>query len=1023
MCCRAASAWQADRPNETNKGSRVLPLFLSGGEMKYAKTWSVVLLGSLGCLAGSNPAWSAARPDESIFLAGWSGGANELKVSSAAAAAWTLRYPTLFSSRSAGDGAWGDALRAYEDGRLLEAMIAFDQVPAEARNADYYVYWAHFQLLIGGEAEARSGLSKAMAMAPEHAGALALRAIMALREDRSGAALVHAGQAVARNPKLPAAHLASSYAHQANRDLAAARASAEEVIRLEPGNALAHLRLAELDLASGEVAMARKRAEGAVALAPRLADARNVLGFVLLGQDQADAAAEAFKLATRLNALEPAGHFGLGLAYVRLGQLEAGREQLEAATKLAPGSALPHTYLGRAYEFQGRDREAAEQYALAVAADPLDPTPYRFEALRLARNHAPVSAGQALRSALHRVDNRAVYRGPNLLARDRALHLADMASLDGELGMADQAGLEAARAVSEDYASGAAHRAAGDALARIPRAGIAKQGEYLHALLRSPLGSLPPPLALAEGMQPGAVAPQQGFFSPAAPERTGYNEFGAVFNTVGPKFDLGLTAGGRASLGDQVRAASVAGKLGWSISQLYFRTDGFGDYDGMEQSYWRGVLQYDPGPDTRWHLEYQVGDGERKGVLFPDDPIFSLPQAVDEQRDRVRLALRNRLGAGDLTLLASREYLIQGIDNQPTPGNFRVDAQHDRQKVRGDVLEAQYLYQASAARLIAGLAYSNMMQRYSNGEGHYLFDFPPDPPFALTIPESTSVKHAHTLTAYAYGQYRPSDDLELGIGLAADNQDFFGFRQHFLSPKLSLSWQPVPGGTLRMAALRGLGRFFVDGSSLEPAQFGGFRVFANEALGMRTDLLGLGWEQRLAADWDWGFEWSQRKNRQPLPGYPDQWRERNNRVWLSRALSQEALPAGWEGAVVLAYDGQNYERHAVTTGLEQIRDYRPRHLRLGGKLFSADGWGLDLGLTWVRTDGVQEDVFGSQRALDDAFPILDASLNWALPRRLGQLSIGAMNLFDQKFRYLEMDPANPRFAPERYIYARLHLAL
>jgi Tfp pilus assembly protein PilF len=955
-----------------------------------------------------------------MFLASASGGSSELQVPSSEAASWTLRYPTLFSSRSVGDGPWMEALRAYEDGRLLEAMIGFDQVPEAARDADYLVYRAHFLLLVGSEAEARGELDKALGMAPGKAGAHALRAIMALREGRAADALAEAQTATTQDRGLPAAHLARSYAHQANRDLPAARASAEAVIQFEPDSALAHLRLAELDLAAGAVESARKRADKAVELAPALPDARNVLGFVQLGLGEPGAAAESFRAATRLNALEPAGHFGLGLAYVRQGKLEQGREQLEAAAKLAPANALPHTYLGRAYDLEGRDGEAGEQYALAMAADPLDPTPYRFDAIRLARSNAPVSARDRFHAALDRVDNRAVYRAPDLLAQDRALSLADISALDGILGQQDVAWQDAARAVSEDYASGAAHLAAGDALARLSRSSIAKQSEYLQALLRAPLGTLPPPLSVAEGIQPGGVVPQQGFFLPAAPVRTGYNEFGAVFNAAGPRFDLDVTGGNHDSLGDQFRAATTAGRMGMSLSQLYFRTDGFADYDGMENSVWRGVFQYDANPDTRLHLDYQATDGERKGVLFPDDPVFANPQAVDERRDRARIALRHRLGAGEMTWLASREELDQGIDNPPTATNLLLGTRHDRQDVHSGAVEVQYLQQAGNSRLIAGLSHVREEQSFTYGAADYDI-FGPTP--AMTL-----VSDSRTLTGYAYGQCRLRPGLGLEGGLSYDNQDFSGLKQHFLSPRLGLRWQAVPGGELRLAATRGLSRFFLAEGSLEPTSFAGFRVFSSDIIAMRSDQLGLGWSQRMAGGWDWGVEFSGRTQRQPLFSYPDpyeEWRERGVRAWLNRTLSPGALavlPSGWQGVLSLAYDGQDYQRHEASTGLEQIRDYRPQHLRLGAKLFGAGGLGVDAGLTWVSLDGVRVDVFSNRTAFDARFPVMDLALNRTLPRRLGQVSVGAMNLFDRQFEYLEMDPANPRFAPERHVYARLRMS-
>jgi tetratricopeptide (TPR) repeat protein len=681
--------------------------------------WLGAMLAAAGCMVRPVMAEPAEAPDESVFLANWSGG-SELAVSSPEAVAWTLRYPTLFSSRTMTDGAWLDAMQAYEQGRLVEAMITFDQVPPDARNASYRIYHAHFLLLTGNEKEARAELDRALSLAPDSAEAWSLRAIMDLRQGRAKEALQHADRAVTLGPDLPAAHLAKSYALQAKGALAGATASAERVLALEPDSALAHVRLAELELAAGHQQAALTHALKAVELGPSLPDARDALGFVRLSLNQPAEAVSAFKEAERLNELDPSAHFGMGLAYIRGGHLVQGREQLEKAVNLAPSSALPHTYLGRAYDLEGRGKEASAEYEQAAKIDPRDPVPYRFDAIRLAADNAPVAGRDRLQSALDRLGNRAVYRSQALLAKDRALYLSDMSDLDGVLGLDDRSWLDAVQAMSEDFNSGAAHLAAGDALAVLPRTGVARQSEYLQAALREPLGVLPPPLSVAEGIEPGSVAPQQGFFRAASPDRTGYNEFGAVFNAAASNLDLDVTGGGQGSLGDQLRAAKAVGNAGLSFSQIHFESNGFGQYDGLDNSAWRGMLQYDLSPATRLHLEYQGTDQQRMGVLLPNDALFSQPQAIDEQRERSRFALRHDFSeSSQVVLLASEENLKQTIGNLPTANNYLASARNDRQTVRSDVLEAQYLYQLADWRFVAGVSHVRENQMYAYGAADY----------------------------------------------------------------------------------------------------------------------------------------------------------------------------------------------------------------------------------------------------------------------------------------------------------------
>jgi len=46
-----------------------------------------------------------------------------------------------------------------------------------------------------------------------------------------------------------------------------------------------------------------------------------------------------------------------------------------------------------------------------------------------------------------------------------------------------------------------------------------------------------------------------------------------------------------------------------------------------------------------------------------------------------------------------------------------------------------------------------------------------------------------------------------------------------------------------------------------------------------------------------------------------------------------------------------------------------------------------------------------------------------LPKRYGFVSVGATNLFDEKFDYADTDVNNPRIQPGRSVYCRVTLAL
>ena len=48
---------------------------------------------------------------------------------------------------------------------------------------------------------------------------------------------------------------------------------------------------------------------------------------------------------------------------------------------------------------------------------------------------------------------------------------------------------------------------------------------------------------------------------------------------------------------------------------------------------------------------------------------------------------------------------------------------------------------------------------------------------------------------------------------------------------------------------------------------------------------------------------------------------------------------------------------------------------------------------------------------------------YRLPKRYGFVTVGATNLFDEKFNYFEVDVDNPHIQPGRVFFARVTLAL
>ncbi|MDP1682915.1 MAG: TonB-dependent receptor, partial [Burkholderiales bacterium] len=461
---------------------------------------------------------------------------------------------------------------------------------------------------------------------------------------------------------------------------------------------------------------------------------------------------------------------------------------------------------------------------------------------------------------------------------------------------------------------------------------------------------------------------------------------------------------------------------GWSLSHLHFRTEGFGEFLRLDNTVWRGVLQADISPATRVHLEGREYDSDRLSILNPADPFNYTPRKIDQHQVTWRFGLHQRISdSQELLFVHAADYAKYTIDDLVTP--YNPPYAPARRSVRDRVYapEMQYRYHVATFDFLIG-------QAYVRAEEDNDYDAPDLG--LMTNEVSLSTARAH----YGYARWTPLSGLNLELGLARERQqNKSGLNQRLTSPKFGLRWELIPGGTLRLASIRGVNRFQASGATLEPAQVAGFNQFYDDRFSRRTVRRGVAWDQRLAQGVSWGIETSRREIGDPsesaTPSYT-WWHERQTRAYanwaIPSALLKESLP-GWEGALSLSHDRTSYLRPANDTGAEQISDYTPRHLRIGAKLFQASGFEFDLAATKIRDHGTyQLNDFNTfelyAQPFSDSFWVWDAALSYQLPGKRGKITLGGLNLGDRRnSQYLEMDPLAPRFASARYVYGKLLL--
>jgi hypothetical protein len=107
---------------------------------------------------------------------------------------------------------------------------------------------------------------------------------------------------------------------------------------------------------------------------------------------------------------------------------------------------------------------------------------------------------------------------------------------------------------------------------------------------------------------------------------------------------------------------------------------------------------------------------------------------------------------------------------------------------------------------------------------------------------------------------------------------------------------------------------------------------------------------------------------------------------------------------------------------------QPKHLDthrvpLGLSFFHPSGLSAFLQATYFNQDGEFTLNNGKFQSGQDDFWTVDAAINYRLPKRYGFITVGATNLFDQKFMFFDRDIRNPSIQPDRVFFGKVTLAL
>lgn len=919
---------------------------------------------------------------------------------------WSLYYPPILAT-SAGTG---DAASNFD---------AMGKVAESDRDAAWHLRRASLLLGVGRQDEAQADIDAALKRDPKTGLAHALRAIIHVVRNERQLALAEADKGVALSDTA-ATRIALSYAQQADFRIEAARDTLLVTVKSHPEDALAWARLSELWLALGHRREATAAAEKAVKLQPGLGRTQNVLGFAALSEIKTAQAQAAFEQAIVLESADPLAHLGLGLAQIRQGRLQEGRGELETAVALDSSNALLRAYLGKAYFEEKRPPLDAQQLGVAQELDPLDPTAYFYNAIRLQTENRPVEALHEMNASIERNDNRAVYRSRLLLDSDGAARSAGLARVYNDLGFQQLALVEGWKSVNTDPSDFSAHRFLADSYSALPRHEIARVSELLQSQLLQPLNLVP--------IQPRQAEGSLYLISSSGPAIASANEFNSLFNRNQTSLFASGTLGELDTASGEVIVSGIQDNLAFSLGASGFRTDGFRANSDQKDSIANAFIQAALSSDTSLQFEYRhrkTTNGDLQ--LYMLDNQF-LPTVRNQSRtDTYRAGLRHALSPGSI-LLGSIMYQVDDrlthdlLPFEITPGeSISLDIREPDDKNLG--AELQYLYRATNVSVTTGVGYFDLDQSQltsisSNDPLCYLFTVCGD------TSQDLSAKHKN---AYVYSNIGVAPGAKLTVGASYDSFDTqdttSSESRNQFNPKLGLTWDVRPGTTLRAAAFRAFKRSLVTQQTLEPTQVAGFNQFFDDIVSTDSRRYGIGLDQKFSRTMFGGVELSRRDLKVPVP-YTDpftslstlehkDWKEGFARAYLFMTPADR---------VALSMEYQ-YERIERPDSYSYSMDAKTHKVPLGVRFFDPSGWSLAFKGTYVKQDGNFQPSSSPDLVFkSSSFWLADATVSYRLPKRQGFLVFGATNLFDKQFSYQEMDFNNPTLQPRRMIFGRLSLS-
>ena len=539
-----------------------------------------------------------------------------------------------------------------------------------------------------------------------------------------------------------------------------------------------------------------------------------------------------------------------------------------------------------------------------------------------------------------------------------------------------------------------AHRLLADNYLAQPRHEVARDSELLQSQLLQPINVNP--------VQPRLAANGLTFLNDSGISAVGFSEYTRLFTDNRLRLIAEGIVGSGETATSNVILSGMYDRLSFSVGQFHTENDGVRDNNDIRQDIFNAFVQADVSSSLNVMVELRTTDqdtGDRP-LLF-DAANYSPELRTTFDREAIRIGFRQRFSPkAALIGTYARERFDDSVRDSfgfGLPYSIVEDG-------RTDFLELRYLQGGRRGNFTAGLGHANTRVNTQ---------------FTVEDVVNLAANESWHFNGYLLATLNAPAGITITSGLGVDavrEGNRTPERHTQASPKLGVTWTVRSGTIVRGAVFRTLKRLFIAGQTIEPTNIAGFDQFFDDANGTKSWRYGVGVGQRVSRRVFAGAELTYRMNSSPLTDPMNQvtyedYQEGSVRTYVYATIGNRL-------ATSIEWHRDRFESPAGANPgfvINSLTYKTPIEVRF----FDPTGVFARIRAAWVKQRG--SFLTGDLSEFDgrDAFWITDAEIGLRLPKQWGTTSLEFHNLFDQKFRFQDADPENPRILPGRRMAMRL----